>query len=410
MSGNVGFLFYHEFYDKYKNEDWREILTKKKSSDIQLTDQTIAHITSVNTKILESPIKPMKIEFPALSFRLTTTYPGLLLGTGYHHETGVEGEFKIGFYFDYTTGLPVIPGSSVKGALRSVFPNRKNKKLTAEYKEQRTAYIRETLNGLGVEGAESMDIDALELEIFEGIKNKDAKKAGDKYLPLYERDIFHDAFPVGVGTDGLFSDDFITPHKNPLKNPTPLKFLKVSPGVTFQFNFDLKDSTCCHITRADKLKLFLSILLDMGIGAKTNVGYGQFRGGNEIETNHLAISAEDRQETIQEVEPPPVPDEHFVRSKLSSIKKQYNPGLWQEIAKSGYIKKVSGKEYSARKPQYALPFLKILENGKGLEILYQWQNFFCKVVVELKNIQSQPEAFYVWNHKIKPYLEEIKKS
>ena len=66
-------------------------------------------------------------DFPILgneehSFELTTTYPGLVLGTGYSHETGTEGEFKLGFYFDWTTGLPVIPGSSVKGILRAAGP------------------------------------------------------------------------------------------------------------------------------------------------------------------------------------------------------------------------------------------------------------------------------------------------
>jgi len=52
---------------------------------------------------------------------LTTVYPGLLIGSGYPHESSVIGELKLGFHFDYTTGLPVIPGSSIKGVLRDAF-------------------------------------------------------------------------------------------------------------------------------------------------------------------------------------------------------------------------------------------------------------------------------------------------
>ncbi len=280
MSGNMGFLFYKTLYSKFTEQDWKEIITKDSASQIELEDETVTHIKNTNSTILDFA-KSQKIPplFSApFSLELTTTYPGLVIGTGYHHQTGVEGEFKIGFYFDYTTGLPVIPGSSVKGLLRSVFPNRENKNLTNEYKNQRTEYLREKFEELKLENGNSIDIDKLELEIFKGIRDKMAKKATDKYVPMSQRDIFFDAFPIQTGQDGLFADDFITPHKeNPLKNPVPLKFLKVAPGVTFRFNFDLHDGI---LSKEVKLKLFLNILLDMGVGAKTNVGYGQFDGSN----------------------------------------------------------------------------------------------------------------------------------
>ena len=55
------------------------------------------------------------------SFCLDVRYPGLVTGVGISHEAKVEGEFKLGLHLDYTTGLPVIYGSSVKGVLRSAF-------------------------------------------------------------------------------------------------------------------------------------------------------------------------------------------------------------------------------------------------------------------------------------------------
>jgi CRISPR-associated protein Cmr6 len=53
--------------------------------------------------------------------------------------------------------------------------------------------------------------------------------------------------------------------------------VKVLPEVQFEFAFQLKNSQVLPaLTAANKLDLFQQILLDLGVGAKTNVGYGQF--------------------------------------------------------------------------------------------------------------------------------------
>ena len=71
----------------------------------------------------------------------------------------------------------------------------------------------------------------------------------------------------------LFAGDAITPHKDPLKNPVPISFLKVAPGCQVEFRFRLVDSI---ITAEEKKKIFKRIIRKYGLGAKTNVGYGQF--------------------------------------------------------------------------------------------------------------------------------------
>src|SRR5690606_22651360 len=103
------------------------------------------------------------------------TYPGLIIGTGVAHETGLKGEMKLGLSFDYTTGLPYIPGSSVKGILRSVFPGSFSK-ADQEFKESRIAYIRDILDD------QELNVGQLEAEIFDG---KNCKS-------IYGRDIFMD--------------------------------------------------------------------------------------------------------------------------------------------------------------------------------------------------------------------------
>jgi len=197
------------------------------------------------------------------TFELTTIYPGLLVGSGYMHDIKSEKAFKLGFSFDHTTGLPVIPGSSVKGLLRSAF------------RLDGGGYVKEVLEGLEIRMSEE-EIRVLEKHIFDSTED----------VSVYRRDKFFDAFPVATNHRGghFLADDYITPHPNPLKDPKPIRFLKVGPGVTFRFVFELYNFEGANgqcLSAEQKLLLFQNILLDLGIGAKTNVGYGQFKGANK---------------------------------------------------------------------------------------------------------------------------------
>jgi len=213
---------------------------------------------------------------------LKTTYPGLLSGTGYTHETGHVGEVKIGFYFDHTSGLPILPGHSVKGALRSVFPRAGAKLNSDEHKDVKRAKAEYILDLLG-DAATSLPDDSdkryrwvqkLEAQIFDGVYTDDGG------TEVYSRrDIFLDAQIAQAAKSGcILGLDYITPHKEIWKNPIPLLFLKVLPGVSWAFSFLLYDTVIegVEISVEKKLDLFENILLQQGAGAKTGVGYGRF--------------------------------------------------------------------------------------------------------------------------------------
>ena len=189
--------------------------------------------------------------------KATTTYPGLIMGSGNAHALpGIEGQAILGFYFDYTTGLPVIPGPSIKGVLRSAFKCQE--------------YIKELLSELHLD--DTIDIGKLELEIF-GQRNESGST-------IQGKDIFFDAT---ITSDGkILDDDYIAPHgSDPLKNPTPLRFIKVVPNVNFRFDFELQDGI---LNKSEKAKLFQNILENLGLGAKTNVGYGKFENFASVAT------------------------------------------------------------------------------------------------------------------------------
>lgn len=233
---NIGKLFYKDYY---KEVNFENVINGIESSPGQINQKIkrSAHLTIAN---------PIGTE-ECSSFRAKILYPGLVTGVGLEHNSkNIKGGYNLGMHFDYTWGMPVVYGSSVKGVLREYFKEFYESK---EFKK---------------EGIEANDL-------FEDIFNGGKKS-------IYHRDIFFDAVITKTYNGHLLEDDSITPHgDNPLKNPLPITMLKIAPGCIIEFRFRLVDSEIGGVkfTKEQKLELFKNILETVGIGAKTNVGYGQ---------------------------------------------------------------------------------------------------------------------------------------
>ena len=204
------------------------------------------------------------------SFSLYTTYPGLLIGTGNPHETALDGAVKCVFSLDYVTGLPYIPGSSLKGLLRSGFPGTLRRESVLDPKTAqmeavaKAELIRDFLN------RDNLDVRALENAVF-GSDNPEEKKRE----PNPEcGDVFLGAFPVSW-PESILEMEFITPHKEKFSDPTPISIMKIRPNVRMEFAFLLHDSLSTGVSAAEKAELFQQLLLESGAGAKTNVGFGR---------------------------------------------------------------------------------------------------------------------------------------
>jgi len=300
---NLSWLLYKGYYDGFAY--WHNI----KPSDEQTKKLINTFFKNKNKNFTEARLVDFKnVTIPNIAnstFELHTVYPGLLMGSGYTHGIGAIGEFKIGFQLDYSTGLPILPGSSIKGVLRSVFPLIKVDSTTNELvfagdneRERARERVKAKWIIALIEKIElpdflsktiqpkSEDVDdkililhTLIAEIFEGVRDITKENSNEKYYSIYNRNIFFDAIPIVSNHRGfLYGDDSITPHANPLRNPVPLLFLKVLPQITYQFNFKLEASAVEFKLNKDNLMLlFQKILLTIGLGAKTNVGYGQFK-------------------------------------------------------------------------------------------------------------------------------------
>jgi len=296
METNIGHLYYKQYFNGLElNRN-----TGKPKLEAPINQKLFNLRLSNYAGLIVTPYKETPVS-------LTTIYPGLLIGSGYIHEVGgkeIESELKLGFFFDHTTGLPVIPGSSVKGLLRSAF-----KKVNGDY-------IKELLASLNIKYTK--EISVLEKAIFE---NSDP-------VSVYKRDVFFDAYPVNSGNTNttFLANDYITHHEDPLKSPNPVQFLKILPNVQFQFNFKLTGNG--GLSAEDKRNLFKQILLDLGIGAKTNVGYGQFTNKAPVDntssgknTGEGRGKGTDHHPTINT--PDPVIEKF---SKISKIADEYTVG------------------------------------------------------------------------------------
>ena len=270
---NWHYAFWKSYYDDIRRDDRGEFINP--------------NLESKNKLFTEQKWRPGSQRIPQQdqAFTMKTEYPGLLSGVGLTHDSGskqdksnkdksIYSEVQIGFLFDQVTGLPFIPGSSVKGMLRSAFLDmpelvfeclqKRLTDLTGDYGENRANLNRLEIETFGKTHPEHHAYDVIDFP--EGIG----------------QDCFLDAWPVCADKDGhLIGMDSVTPHlaENPdlqgLTGPNPNTFLKVLPEVVYQFRFILRDSTAWpEVTAGVKRRLFHDLIETLGIGAKTDTGYG----------------------------------------------------------------------------------------------------------------------------------------
>jgi len=251
-SANIGWLFYKDYF---KGLDYKEILDKKEDKNSKYIESKVAQI------IASKFVKTEEEILGSTRFQGTTSYPGLILGSGNAHEVpSVKGQAILGFHFDYTSGLPVIAGSSIKGVLRSAFKHPE--------------YIQALLDDADI------NVEDVEKEIFNNA------------------DVFFDAYIIKADAyERILGDDYLTPHADPLKDPIPLRFIKVLPDVTFLFQFEILDKGI--LSKYKKAELFQNILGDLGLGAKTNVGYGKLENFKKNQTaEELEVERLEREKNL----------------------------------------------------------------------------------------------------------------
>ncbi len=246
----------------YKRADVYENRTFKKT----LTDKTpffneIIKLSSKQEYINAFSVRKNLLEGVGISFEMITTSK-LICGMGYEHP------LENGFMFDWTTGLPIIPGSSLKGAAL-----RAAEDICDSGPDDEMRLLFDTIV--------CRDIDIYIHRIF-GTKNG----AGDI--------IFFPAYPCLEAGQKFLEIDVMTPHYQPYYSnsdkpneyppadwysPNPIHFLTVPADIKYCFRIanrkNLKDTASHALLTAQKI--LTHALNECGVGAKTNIFYGYFK-------------------------------------------------------------------------------------------------------------------------------------
>ncbi|MDE5760481.1 type III-B CRISPR module RAMP protein Cmr6 [uncultured Bacteroides sp.] len=143
MRENIGWLYNKSYYEKLVANSVTQRNPNEELKGMKADSSVIRQLKNERQKVCEGPSAPYQ------QFSLSTYYPGLITGIGMLHQTTLSWtiteekktitipELKFGMAFDYATGLPIIPGSSLKGVLRESFPISNQQGFCDSYDEKR---------------------------------------------------------------------------------------------------------------------------------------------------------------------------------------------------------------------------------------------------------------------------------
>jgi CRISPR-associated protein Cmr6 len=280
-NANLRLAFYSYFETNIGYQSWFDSYgTDKVNRNIETNLASYQNKFRVDDTVMNKLPKPKGSAFR--SFNLQVGSRGLLVGTGYPHMNILNdkdrSDYQLGFYFDHTTGIPIIPASSIKGFLRSAFPGE----IHDDYVLER---LKTAITSAGVNLPETFSFTEAKF-IKEKIFGTDEKSATNN--------VFFNAYISGrqnptydQAADNLeyyVDEDWLAPHlhkekRSRFREPKPIRFLKIVPGVEFAFGF-LVDDTIVNdsfkITADQKIELFKHLLTSRNFGAKHRTGFGSF--------------------------------------------------------------------------------------------------------------------------------------
>lgn len=113
-----------------------------------------------------------------------------------------------------------------------------------------------------------------------------------------------------------------------------------------------------------------------------------------------------QEQPIASSQPQPYDAGRNHRAQVQGISKNFGQEIWNQLAKTPYIKRILGERINSRENRSRQPELVIENNGKILKINYRLGRFNCEVKVELQGISSAGEAQHIWEKIIRPVLIE----
>jgi len=251
-------LFYYKYFPKIVTDSEK----KKKKEYLERFVKL-----QMNTNLITKRIQQIRHLSGESNYVKMKNISRFMCGIGY------TSTVEWGMNFDWTSGIPYLPGSSFKGALLSYLEFIKGK--SVERREFDSVNLIDNKN----DNWKKEDI----IKVFGPQGENDKADTGGV--------IFFDVYPEHFA--GL-EMDVITPHyqkyyssegtepPSDTENPNPIPFLTIKPGSRFMFAFRVRDDKKVDTNLAAKLKrLIVETGNNFGFGAKTSSGYGYFQKTGE---------------------------------------------------------------------------------------------------------------------------------
>lgn len=184
---------------------------------------------------------------------------------------------NVGLYADRTTGLPLIPGTALKGVLS-----------TWACWTEHFVSADGSFRPFDRNSSERRNFSAAEAQLARQIFGDDSPTGSDHAGDV----IFLGGFPATAPKLGL---DIVNPHHESdgkvRTRLTPNAFLCIEPGTLWRFAFFVRPGAPDADSLLDQTSRWvIECLTQLGVGAKTAAGYGRFR---EPSQHDLAAHAKD---------------------------------------------------------------------------------------------------------------------
>lgn len=221
------------------------------------------HYRSIN-QILE---KKQRLQTESLAFfksigsdRIELTAVALTrLLTGIGETTPTE----VGMIFDRNTGLPFIPATTIKGVVRQAFCVNFARKNETEIPDN-GEIDEKRIPGL--------------IDIFGSLNTKNSTRGGFSFFDAYSSappELVMDIMNPHFGKYYQGEDAPVEIHE-----PIPIKFLSVEKGAEFKVRGVFLEKKAQEY-REELIEAIKTAFCEIGIGAKTAVGYGRFEIGTK---------------------------------------------------------------------------------------------------------------------------------
>jgi CRISPR-associated protein Cmr6 len=162
---------------------------------------------------------------------------------------GNASPLEVGIRLHHTYGMPLLPASALKGLCRRVARLlRHDSKLSDEAIDALFGFSRDTQAAAGA------------VVFYDAWYDPDSVRGAP-----FHRDVITVHHPAYYGSGEVAPTDF--------DDPTPVPFLVIKPGARFLCTLDAPDPAWARFAE----QMLLWGLENLGVGAKTNAGYGYLR-------------------------------------------------------------------------------------------------------------------------------------